>query len=472
MSLLRRSLLAACAALVAVGAAPGQIALGHPLALPAELARHAVAAGERAAAKLWCCYATPASARYLAWDGPAIASAAAGAAVAVVAVVAPAADGSAGPLPAGWRDATVATLSAAAAEAWLGDERGQRWYLVLTDADGVVRFLGAPGAGLEDAIAGLTTPATVAGLDAERDAFGLRRLQGFDSAALAAARKELAAAAAARPRDGRLAGLRVAYAAHVGDDDGAVAVAREALLALAEQPRPLAVLADLALRSAVAPRFAAEYAERLAPLVAAAPEDLPLGMAALRAFLVAGRDRDVGRQAMRLRKAAFADAASALAYGEVLTHAARPEVHLDLVAAALARGTELGGDERELAALRYAFELRCRGDRKAARAVRDDYLERLPLRVSCNNDCWYFLTEFATMGRFDAFAAALAERMLEEEAAMDYFEFDTAAFAMFRAGRVDEAIALQRKAIAKAGREDPDYRRRLQRYEATARAAK
>ena len=75
------------------------------------------------------------------------------------------------------------------------------------------------------------------------------------------------------------------------------------------------------------------------------------------------------------------------------------------------------------------------------------------------------------MGRYDAFAAGLAERLLEQRELMDYFMFDTAALAMFLAGRVDEAVTLQTTAIDKGGKGNPEYTERLQRYKARMPAA-
>ena len=122
-------------------------------------------------------------------------------------------------------------------------------------------------------------------------------------------------------------------------------------------------------------------------------------------------------------------------------------------------------------AARYGVAIRCANDLEAGKVLLDEYLKETDMRVSINNDCWYLMTELPTMGRFDAFAAGLADRMLEQREAMDYFEFDTAALAMFLVGRMADAVALQETAIEKGGSGNPEYVERLQRYKASGASA-
>ena len=65
----------------------------------------------------------------------------------------------------------------------------------------------------------------------------------------------------------------------------------------------------------------------------------------------------------------------------------------------------------------------------------------------------------------------LVERMLEQRGSMDYFEFDTAALAMFLVGRVPDAVSLQQEAIKKGGGNSAEYLERLSRYKAQLSAA-
>ncbi len=366
-----------------------------------------------------------------------------------------------------WQSCSAATADEAALRTWLGDEGDADWRVVVADRRGRVTFLGNPGEGLEDAV-----EATLAGrcdLAAEREAFDARRMETFDDEPREHLARLLDRMIAHAPRDGLAAGMRYAFVTQAGGGPVARGEIDRALQVLAGSGPALARFADLALRAEPQARHvAAALAPALAAAARAAPNDVGIALTSLRAQFLAGDAREAGRQVMRVRKLALADAESALAFAEILTHAEPPAAHLDLASEALQRATASGSSSRLLAAVRYAVALRCAGDPAAARAVLDDYAERLNLRVSLNNDCWYYLTELRTLGRADAFALALAERMLEQEAAMDYFEFDTAALAMFRAGRVAEAVRLQEQAIAKGGADDADYQDRLRRYRAAA----
>ena len=86
-----------------------------------------------------------------------------------------------------------------------------------------------------------------------------------------------------------------------------------------------------------------------------------------------------------------------------------------------------------------------------------------------NSLAWHLMTDESTAGQFDELALAVAERM-QKSRRMKHQHIDTVALAKFLGGEIDEAIALQKKAIAKGGRSD-DYRRRLRTYEAAKQVA-
>ncbi len=456
----------------AVAQAPSPLALGATLQVPPDLRWHTPIPAATAAV-VWCVYAAPAVQHRLPWEGAALAAVRAAVPdAAVVVVVEEPAEAAPPILPRGWRDVHVASLPPASAAAWLGDERGSRWHVAVAAADGQVRFVGQPGAGLRDAVLAANTAGSAAtaapGTDwlaAEQERFLLRRLPGFDAVSLPAVVRQLADAVIAAPGDGCLAGLLVVCQAHRGDPAAAMAAAAAAPARFGGEPAALARFADLALRSEVGATVAPSLVAPLLAACDASPDAVPLGLATLRALAHTQRERDFGRTAMRVRKAAFATAATTLEFAEILTQTVQPEVHLDLARAALQRADELGAEPRLAVATRVQVLLRCAGDRRGAQALLDDYLDALEPRSSRNNDCWYFLTELATLGRYDLFAEQIADAMLASPTTMDYFEFDTVAFARYRRGRFAEAVELQKQALAKAGREDPEYRARLQRYE-------
>lgn len=82
---------------------------------------------------------------------------------------------------------------------------------------------------------------------------------------------------------------------------------------------------------------------------------------------------------------------------------------------------------------------------------------------SLNSLAWHLLTNKETSGKFDAAALAIAECM-EKNGHLRHHHADTIALAKFLNGHVDDAIAMQKKAIAAGGNSD-EYRRRLRVYE-------
>jgi hypothetical protein len=241
---------------------------------------------------------------------------------------------------------------------------------------------------------------------------------------------------------------------------------------LANEARPLAAFADLVLRGDPrGPGVAATLRAPLQAAAAAAPHDPVVQLAWLRALRAAGDGRELMRQALRARKVVAAAPEHCLDLVSILVQDTDPAVHRDLCTIVLQRAEELGAEPRQLVALRYAVRLRCDADPVAAKDLLDAYTRDTELRSTLNNDCWYFLTELRTMGRCDVFAAALAERMIEQRESLEAFECDTAALAMFTVGRTAEAVSLQQSAVEKAGGGNPEYVERLDRYKAALAAA-
>ncbi len=339
--------------------------------------------------------------------------------------------------------------------------------VVVLDPKGRARFVGAPEAGLVDAV-----EAVLAGrdtVDAERSAATLRidLVAAFDDATAAVA-DPLEQVVAHAPRDGLARGLLfLVLATKKNDDAAARKFMQESLAALANEARPLAAFADLALRGD--PRrdgIAVLVRDALKPVAAAVPSDTFVQLTWLRTLVLTGDERETGRQSMKLRKQVTATASDCLDFASVLSQAANAPVHRDLATMAIEKAASLQATPRLLLAARYGVAARCANDSEAQKALLDEYLKDTEMRVSINNDCWYLMTELATMGRYDALAAGLADRMLEQKESMDYFEFDTAALAMFLVGRFADAVALQETAIEKGGKGNPEYTERLQRYQA------
>lgn len=349
---------------------------------------------------------------------------------------------------------------------WLGPETIP-WHTIVLDRRGKVAFAGRPEAGLVDAIEHVL--AGTADLVRERAVFSRRAeaLVGFDDMGGKDLVEQLTGVLAHAPHDGLAHGLLYAawFTKQLAPAE-AKQVRAAAILALRDEPRPLAAFADLALRCD--PRgegLARELLEPLAAAAAASPDDAFVQLAHLRALVLAGEDREVGRRAMRMQKIVLRSADTCLDFVSVLASDKNALVHRDLAQRVLDRAEKLGATPRFLTAARYAAAVRCQEDQQLAKQLMDAYLGENEEHGSINNDCWYLMTELATMGRYDWFAAGLAERMLTQRDAMQNYEFDTAGLAMFLVGRVDEAIELQQKAIAMGGA-SADYTQRLRRYQA------
>lgn len=348
---------------------------------------------------------------------------------------------------------------------WLGDAA---WNVIALDRHGVVVFAGKAESGLVDAI-----ERTLAGkpdVARERGAFS-QRLEchvGFSDLGGEDLVRQLEGVIRHAPRDGTARGLL--YATQVVKQlapTAAKQVRAAAIAALRDEPRPLAAFTDLALRcDPHGEGLARDVLEPLAAAANAVPEDPFVQLAYLRALMLAGEDREVGRRAMRMLKTVLRAADTCLDFASVLAGDSNAIVHRDLAQRVLDQAEKLGAPARFLAAARYGAAVRCQGDPAAAKKVMDAYLDDGE-HGSLNNDCWYLMTELPTMGRYDWFAAGLAERMLDDRESMSNFEFDTAALAMFLVGKVDQAVELQQKAIELGGN-TADYQQRLRRYQAAA----
>ncbi len=82
---------------------------------------------------------------------------------------------------------------------------------------------------------------------------------------------------------------------------------------------------------------------------------------------------------------------------------------------------------------------------------------------SLNNWVWYLMTKRSTAGKYPGLAELGARMMMQSKTLVDY-ELDTIALALFRAGKLCEAVDYQRRAVEAGG--DANYRERLKMYRA------
>lgn len=343
----------------------------------------------------------------------------------------------------------------------IGDGR----HVVVVDRTGLVLFQG----GLDGDVVAAIQAAVDGNFDPARAAraAGLRTwVQGaFDDLGGAEVQQQLDELLEVYPEDGLVWGLAYANAElQIGDRERAAQLRRRALERLGNTSRPLAVFVDFALRCATQPAaLAKDFAAALQPATAAAPRDPLVQLAFLRALVLADRGREVGRHAARTARLVQSSAEDCLAFAAILTQASLPQAHRDLGEQAVQRAEALGAPVVVVAPAKYLVARYCAEDAAQAKVVFDAYAEQVGAG-SLNDACWYLMTELPSLGRYDRFALALAERMLEQRDTMAFNEFDTAAFAMHRVGRHREAVELQELALQRGGTGTPAYEERLARY--------
>jgi hypothetical protein len=240
------------------------------------------------------------------------------------------------------------------------------------------------------------------------------------------------------------------------------------LQALATEPWALAVFADLVLRGDRSdPSFARELALAMTPVAAAAPDSPFVQLVQLRALLRAGQDKLAGRMVSTVGKLCRGSARDLVLYAETLMEANDGAPWRALAERALDEAAAAGADARWVAAARYKALVRGGAPAEAAKLLADFRTAAGITGGSLNNDAWYMMIRPETMGRFDDYALGQCEEMLRQEGdAMSYSTQDTVALALFLCGRLQEAIDLEAKAIARA-QNRPHYAERLLRYRNT-----
>ncbi|MBL8724927.1 MAG: hypothetical protein JNK49_12835 [Planctomycetes bacterium] len=340
-----------------------------------------------------------------------------------------------------------------------------RW-CVLTP-DGRLAYRGDFGIGLEDALAQLRAGT----FDLARSQRHHEWTAGLDQLLDDHPPQQLAAQVAAAlrdwPRDGALHAFRLLTAERRNAaEDELAAVLQAALAALAEAPRGLATFTDLVLRgSPAAVHHSARLAEALAR-TGGIGSDPVVQLAWLAALGRTGDDRATLAAASRTARLVRGHAELSLQFATVLAAAAEPTRFRDLAERSLQDAAALGAPADRLCAVRHEVLRRCARDPEAAAAVFAAYAEEQPPGTSWNDLCWSLATSPWLVGHYDQFAAAIAEHLLAQRTGLDAAEYDTAALAMFRVGRHQQAVELQELALEKGGRGNQEYERRYARYRA------
>ncbi|HLQ38410.1 MAG TPA: hypothetical protein VK348_11450, partial [Planctomycetota bacterium] len=213
-----------------------------------------------------------------------------------------------------------------------------------------------------------------------------------------------------------------------------------------------------------------ELATALLPAATAAPGDLRLQFARLRALLRCGGDKEVARLLPRLQRAVAAQPFEALALAETLTEARSPKTFravaeqcVAVASRAAAASARAGGLSRLVFATRHKLAVRV-GEPQTAAAIVAEYRASTAFPGDLNDDAWLLMTELSTRGRFDALALALCQ-VMRDQAGSDLLHShqDTLALALYLNGFGDEAEGMEEMAV-QGSQQQPDYVARLERY--------
>ena len=252
-----------------------------------------------------------------------------------------------------------------------------------------------------------------------------------------------------------------------GNLEAAKQAVNDGVDALAHETLPMTIFCDLVLRGdRNDPAIARSLAIAMTPIATSAEAGTFAQLVYLRALLRAGQDRLAGRVIAGLANRIGDNARNQIIFAETLMDAGLPDVHRDLAQRAQQRAAANGGDRRWFYAAQHKILARC-GDNEQAEELMEEYRKAELNPSTLNNDAWYLMVQPPTMGRFDTFALAQADKMARDQGdSLHFGSKDTVALACFLNGQTDRAIELQREATTAGGNQEV-YAARRERYEAT-----
>lgn len=250
--------------------------------------------------------------------------------------------------------------------------------------------------------------------------------------------------------------------------ENALKTARQALEQLHDSAEALASLADALLGAREQAGFAelAEQASRRA--VELAPDTLDTRLVHFGALVALKRFEDAEKWIRTTMKLAPQGAKGLARTAEVLSSEAHVGRYGELAFEAVRAALALEPDEPRHHWLHFQIAVATKMDLKLAEPLALTAVNRAADTAGLLNEiAWVLLTEESFAGNFKQVARAAAERCHAVSGGKNWMYLDTLALAKFETGAVDEAIALQKKAIELCPDEVVrlDLRATLQRYE-------
>lgn len=235
----------------------------------------------------------------------------------------------------------------------------------------------------------------------------------------------------------------------VADAGAALACAREALSRLADAPGELARFANEGLFAA--PAAAACHRVGLEAIRAAVElrcDDPQLAMAYFSALAATGNDAEAEKAADRAVDLAKSDAATLLSLAGGFADARHGKRFARQALRALRLAIELEPENHALDRAEFDVLATVVKDDAAARAVGARLVRKAELDDLFLNDfAWSLLDSPSYRGRFDALALAASEIVHARTKGANWMYVDTLARAKFVNGFLEEALALQRRAV-------------------------
>jgi len=241
----------------------------------------------------------------------------------------------------------------------------------------------------------------------------------------------------------------------------------------------VAALKDLALRPAQMVHFANQCLLKdldnryyhqitlmaLTPAAHQEPKNVAVQLAYARALAGCGNIKQASAVALRVVPLLGNNPGELQRYAEQLIDTRLPRTFAATALAAIDRAISLKGASRDLLMVKFRILDVGMSDLAAAHKVGEQIIgSMLNNNSSLNTLAWDLLTEEPYKGRFSSLALIATNAMQKNGQDITYYMLDTIALAKFENGFIDEAINLQKRAMAGGGKGDADYERRLTMY--------
>ncbi len=203
----------------------------------------------------------------------------------------------------------------------------------------------------------------------------------------------------------------------------------------------------------------------LVPMLSDNKDNLDLWLTHFRVLLSCGKNREAQLLATDLVQRLDQDEEAIRLFMAALLRSPKPKVFKPQLQALLAKTSAKTLQGHATLLIQHLAVREILGDQKVAQQIGLRILRDMEEEdSSLNNFTWGLLTDPGHKGKYKELALQAAEMMQNLQRQLQDFELDTVALAKFENGLFAEAVSLQEKALAKDGRQDPDYLGRLKMY--------